>query len=157
MPNATVTVKDIWLPEGKKRHVLKAQDDKLYGVPAALAGQIIKGSSYELAYKIDNWNNKQYMVVEGVLPVTKTSPPPAPRAATTTEDERSIDIAVLALCKVVPSWFSQVEVFDRGAVTEILLALRTSWLDYKTASRLVPKTPAKPSLGEQMNDDEVPY
>lgn len=79
MPTANVMVKDFWLPEGKKRWVLKAQDGTMYGVPEALSSRVSKGQSYELTYKEDNWNNKTYLVVLSISPAGQSGPGPSGR------------------------------------------------------------------------------
>lgn len=68
MPTAHVTVKDFWLPRGKKRWVLKDMNDTLFGVPESMSNKVQKGISYNLTYKEDQWNGRTYLVVENVQP-----------------------------------------------------------------------------------------
>lgn len=160
MPTATVTVKEKWLPQGKKRWVIKGVDGTMFGANADLANAVVAGQTYGVTYKEDHWNGKTYFVVEGIIgqqpqsSIPQGAPPlqqtqqqtqqqyqPQP----TTKDE---DIATLAIAK------EQLRNIKAGDVEEgfhVLKASAMMWRKFKSWQKLGPQT-----TKEEFND-EIPY
>ena len=85
------------------------------------------GSTYEITFKTNQFNNQTFNVIDSAKPLSTASPQQAQAAAATythADDKKSEQIAILALVK---PWIEKIQVGDAAAMEHAIRAARTAW------------------------------
>lgn len=110
MPNARISVKNVYLPDGKGPTRVQTITGEYFKVWRELGGVFVPGGTFDITYDTEVYNGKEQHTVRKAAAVEGAAPVPVPKTyrASTAPEEKN-EIATLAIFKAFRGEVPEIE------------------------------------------------